>query len=134
MELWYPQLANIHNSTMAKNHVIMTTPETFPTVTPACYIHTSTLQKEHINLSSQRTQQLEVQILMIYLLLFTLNYLINQKITFIEAVELDELVNWVCRSHLLNQKKFVLSDHLKKNQELNSMKLNRVLFNIMYEY
>lgn len=51
MELWYPQLANIHNSTMAKNHVIMTTPETFPTVTPACYIHTSTLQKEHINLS-----------------------------------------------------------------------------------
>ena len=50
MQLWYPHFANIHNSTLAKNHVLMTSPETFPTVTPACYIHTSTLKNEHINL------------------------------------------------------------------------------------
>jgi len=43
-------LTNIHYSTLAKEHIVMTSPATFPTVTPACYIHMSTLEKNHINL------------------------------------------------------------------------------------
>jgi hypothetical protein len=50
MQLWYPQLANIHNSTLAKEHLLMSSLATFPTVTPACYIHRSTLIKEHLAL------------------------------------------------------------------------------------
>jgi hypothetical protein len=46
IQMWY---SHIHNSTLAKEHILMTSPSTFPTVTPSCYIHTSTLQKEHIN-------------------------------------------------------------------------------------
>jgi hypothetical protein len=50
MQLWYPQLANIHNSTLAKEHLLMSSPATSPTATPACYIHRSTLIKEHLAL------------------------------------------------------------------------------------